>query len=459
MSTEKKTISDATQHVNYFKEILCKEIPFNNKNIIELTTMRFKWIIQQYINSERFVNDKMYEETNGWIAQYTDDEIEEMAYISSLRYLKLCLESNTKQSLTSFRIDPFGLSSTGKKTHQGVSNINGTIIKSADSIYCSYFRCKRILENNYYLRSLQKYKETTDKISWKDINDKIGSEKFKLGKLNFLELAFIDMYHNKYLEIVDHILIYEKPLQKTLSNGSPDSLPAAYEQLNKMLDDMSKFNDSRKFVSYCFQLLELESTYHFFLVARIAEYMVKNNIPKETEFPYILHVIMCRMKYDNVEGIDNSYVFYKYDEIVERAFLVDERIKDNYLTINDALQKFNKLCYGRKLTYWAVGFYAKMFPVSEQPKWKYIDFDSLAVFFRRKFKIFERFKKVEPNTTNAMVDYNKVYDYIRAVYSSPYFVDQEAFSFVRKNSQKYKKPPKKGTRIKSIVMDNKSSDE
>ena len=106
------------------------------------------------------INDKIYEETNGWIAQYTDDEIEEMAYISSLRYSKLCLESNTKQSLTSFRIDPFGLSSTGKKTHKGVSNINGTIIKSADSIYCSYFRCKRILENNYYLRSLQKYKET-----------------------------------------------------------------------------------------------------------------------------------------------------------------------------------------------------------------------------------------------------------------------------------------------------------
>ncbi len=398
-------------------KLLLDSIRTDSNSIIESIIVRFESLIALCIRDlPKISNGKLDMED-----LFSEDDIKELAYSCTLHYLVGWLRNDKKQkqTITSFQKQPFVLK--GEHITEGIN-------QSIKGKYEEYYDIQKKLYDNFALRK-------------KQIKDTVGDTKRNDGTgKDFIELAFLDMQYRRYIDIYNDLWYYKGVLQRSRTSRANDSLPEAYERLNKMLDDMKKFKD-RKFVAYCFQLFELESSYHFFFVPKIAKYMQKNKLSLTTSIPYIINAICADDTDKKTKQRVPMYYFCDQKELIEYDFTTKEFIDSKITKNNDeSLKKkieeyqlrIHKILKWKEIEHYVTLMYCDAYPFSKQPDWDSELFKEVKLFLIDTYEFSKRFPKIDLDDP---VEPRNMYDYIRKIYQSPFVVNQDALSLGRKYLQ------------------------
>lgn len=269
-------------------------------------------------------------------------------------------------------------------------------------------------------------------------------------RYGFLELRYMDAYREGYLETEKLLFERKNVLKIENKTGKNDALRNAYDDLNRLLDNIrnnNPFNKSGKqniekstveFVVSCMQFYLYETSYRFVLMAKIAQYMETYNLPIYHPAISSIRFYILNLPKENCPITFTPFIHYNNFFKCERCYFepfpiqCELEVQAMRILLQDAIDEY---CYYN--------------PVKELHSWKQSDFHDAAKFLVDDNHILDSLKNLDLKIPDGKS--KSVYDYIRDLYSSDDFMDQAKLYYGRnymqnsyKTNSRYRKNGLKG---------------
>ena len=237
--------------------------------------------------------------------------------------------------------------------------------------------------------------------------------------MNFIQWRFVDAVEKGYLSLYDLLLLDKVGL----SDSNNDSILEGYRQYERMLHDIKREANDRKFTIYCMQYYSFENTYLFAFIARLTKFMKGAGISPQESLPKFFKFAMQR--FHGNQSLCSPF-FRDFDA--------------NFQIIYDKSRRFdidNPVLLNRCLISDIVRIYIDMFPVSKLDPWTENDFREAAEFLRDEdgYNINKALEPLEIDLSHC--------EYIKHLFNNDTFVDNISFAAARRVLQEKRRARKK----------------
>ena len=214
---------------------------------------------------------------------------------------------------------------------------------------------------------------------------------------SFVELRTFDLYIDGNLYVFKMLAQRKEAMTSKADKGSYETLAGAYERYDRLFEDAKKLTSDKEYVVACMQIRKLESAYRFHLIAKLAKFIMDNQLQSSDiiEQAAVKDIWGRHLAPDLVRGYLEAAKSSKLEKLMSVP-LIDEPYDIMYYNRKIAWAfvpeyDANKAISWRCMLVNILRFMLELCPPDKQASWTDADFSAAAQFFRNDYPVIESY--------------------------------------------------------------------